>query len=269
MSENKEKKIKLEEIENPALVYAMYEMKEKKTREAEGRFLSQLKQAVFITPATVEIKGEDGEYHVAEDSSQTGDTRIQFMMLSNADKETYLPAFTSMDELRKWRKESKIQTVVCRFDQYVNIIATDPEGPKGLAIDPFGSNIMLSRQLMESIKNAVDKKLANQVYIAELKERPEKLEAVLKEFFDKEGTVDKAYLQLMRRGENVSILLIVDNRFPEGASEEEIKAIRKTLFDSIAEAAKPELNGQALSIAGFSDDFGKKAVNDREPFYTR
>ena len=53
------------------------------------------------------------------------------------------------------------------------------------------------------------------------------------------------------------------------ASEEEIKNIRKTLFDSIAEKIKPALNGRPFSIAGFSDEFGKKAVENREPFYTR
>ena len=137
MSENTEnKKIKLDEIENPALVYAMYEMKDKKTKEAEAKFISELRRAIFITPAIVEVKGEDGEFRVADDSSQKGETRIQFMMLQNDQKEKFLPAFTSMEEVRKWRKEERFQTVVCKFDQYINIVASDPEGPKGLAIDP-------------------------------------------------------------------------------------------------------------------------------------
>ena len=270
MSENTEnKKIRLDEIENPALVYAMYEMKDKKTKEAEAKFISDLRRAIFITPAIVEVKGEDGEFRVAEDSSQKGETRIQFMMLQNDKKERFLPAFTSMEEVRKWRKEERFQTVVCKFDQYINIVASDPQGPKGLAIDPFGSNILLARELLEGLKKAIDDKNNTQVFIADLKEHPEELESTLKDFFDEDGTVGQAYLQLMRRGDDVSYLLIVDNDFPENASEEEIKSIRKTLFDSIAEKIKPILNGRPFSIAGFSDEFGKKAVENREPFYTR
>ena len=270
MSENTEnKKLKLDEIENPSLVYAMYEMKDKKTKEAEAKFITELRRATFITPAVVEVKGEDGEFRIAENSSQKGDTRIQFMMLQNDKKERFLPAFTSMEEVRKWRKEERFQTVVCKFDQYINIVASDPEGPKGLAIDPYGSNILLSRELLEGLKKAIDEKNNSQVFIADLKEHPEDLESSLKEFFDEDGTVEKAYLQLMRRGEEVSFLLIVDNDLPEDSSEEEIRNIRKTLFDSIAEKIKPVLKGRPFSIAGFTDEFGKKAVENKEPFYTR
>ena len=48
------KRLKPSEIENPALVYAMYEMKEKKTQEAEAKFISELRKATFISPAIIE-----------------------------------------------------------------------------------------------------------------------------------------------------------------------------------------------------------------------
>ena len=76
-------------------------------------------------------------------------------------------------------------------------------------------------------------------------------------------------MQLMKRGETVSFLLIVDHDIPDGASDEEIKNIRKELFDKIANISKPNLKGMALSIAAFADDFGRKAVDNKFPFYTR
>lgn len=267
--ENNEKKIKLEEIENPALVYAMFEMKQKKTKEAEAKFISELRKAIFITPAIVEVKGEDGEFRPAQGPQQPGETRIQFMMLKNEDGSTFLPAFTSMEEVKKWRKEDVIQTVVCRFDQYINIVCSDENGPKGVAIDAFGSNILLSRTLIESLKKAMDEKKNTEVYIRDVPERQVEIEEVLTGFFNENGTVDKAYLQLMKRGESITLLLIVDNDLPEDASAEEIHNIRKTLFDTIAEKVKPVLKGKGFTIAGFDDEFGKKAVTGREPFYTR
>lgn len=267
--QNEKKRVKVSEIENPALVYAMYEMKEKKTREAEGKFIAELRKATFISPAIVEVKGADGEYKVVDSSSEKGDTRIQFMMLSTEDESRFLPAFTSMDEVRKWRKEEKLQTVICNFDQYMKIITSDNEGPKGLAIDPFGSNILLSRELLQGLRKAVEEQEKSQVYIADVKEHPEELEAALTEFFEENGEVEKAYMQLMKRGETVSFLLIVDHDIPEGASKEEIKKIRGELFDKIANISKPKLKGMGLSIAAFADDFGRKAVDNKFPFYTR
>lgn len=267
--QNEKKIIKVDEIENPALVYAMYEMKDKKTKEAEAKFISELRKATFITPAIVEIKGADGEFKVAASSAERGDTRIQFMMLTTESGSKFLPAFTSMDEVRKWRKEEKLQTVICNFDQYINIITSDPEGPAGVAVDPFGSNLLLSRELLQGLKTALEAQENNQVYIADVKEHPEELETALTEFFEENGKVEKAYILLMRRGQNVSLLLIVDHDIPEGAGEEEVKSIRRELFDAIAEVSKPKLKGQPLSIAAFADDFGRKAVDNKFPFYTR
>lgn len=267
--QNEKNFIKVSEIENPALVYAMYEMKEKKTREAEGKFISELRRAKFISPAIVEVMGPDGEYKVADNSSKRGDTRIQFMMLTTESGARFLPAFTSMDEVRKWRKEEKLQTVVCNFDQYIRIVTSDAEGPSGIAIDPFGSNILLSRELLEGLRKAIEEQQKTQVYVADVKEHPEELEKALTEFFDENGQVEKAYMQLMKRGETVSFLLIVDHDIPDGASDEEIKNIRKELFDKIANISKPNLKGMALSIAAFADDFGRKAVDNKFPFYTR
>lgn len=263
------KRPQLSEIENPALIYAMYEMKEKKTQEAEGKFISELRKATFISPAIIEVQDENGNYKIADGSpAKGGETRVSFMMLNAEDGTKFLPAFTSMDEVRKWRQEEKLQTVVTKFDQYINIVGSDPNGPAGVVIDPFGSNIILQRPLIEGLKSAIDQR-NQQVAIADLKEHPEELEKTLSEFFDEKGNIEKAYMQLMRRGNDVSLLLIVDHDIPEGTSDEQLKVLRKELFDSIAETAKPVLKGQAFSIAAFTDDFGKKAVDNKFPFYTR
>lgn len=264
------KRPQLSEIENPALIYAMYEMKEKKTQEAEGKFISELRKATFISPAIIEVQDENGNFKIADGTpSKGGETRVSFMMLTTEEGTKFLPAFTSMDEVRKWRGEEKLQTVVTKFDQYINIVGSDPNGPAGVVIDPFGSNIILQRPLIEGLKAAIDQKKNDQVFIAEPKEHPEELEKILSEHFDEIGNVEKAYMQMMRRGDTVSFLLIIDHDIPEGTDEEGIKSIRKNLFDDIANTAKPHLNGMALSIAAFADDFGKKAVENKFPFYTR
>lgn len=134
MSENKIDK--LEDIKNIALLDAIKEMKDKKTKEAEASFISELKKANLITPANIDVNAEDGKQ------------RINFILLSNDKGDVYLPAFTSMDELKLWRKDEKTQAVVCKLEQYIGIILSNPNGPKGLVIDAFGENILLSRQFL-------------------------------------------------------------------------------------------------------------------------
>ena len=264
------KRLKPSEIENPALVYAMYEMKEKKTQEAEAKFISELRKATFISPAIIEVKDENGEFVIADESKPSnGEVRVSFMMLSSEDGTKYLPAFTSLDEVRKWREEEKLQTVVGNFDRYINFVASDPNNISGVVIAPFGSNIILSNQLIGGLKSAIDEKNNTQIYISDLKKHPENLENALIDFFKENGTIEKAYIQMMKRGETVSFLVIVDHDIPDGTTDEQLKELRNNLFETIAQAAKPHLEGMSLSIAGFTDEFGKKAVENREPFYTR
>ena len=178
------KRLKPSEIENPALVYAMYEMKEKKTQEAEAKFISELRKATFISPAIIEVKDENGEFVIADESKPSnGEVRVSFMMLSSEDGTKYLPAFTSLDEVRKWREEEKLQTVVGNFDRYINFVASDPNNISGVVIDPFGSNIILSNQLIGGLKSAIDEKNNTQIYISDLKKHPENLENALIDFF--------------------------------------------------------------------------------------
>lgn len=150
--------MELGEIKNPALVSAMKTMKETNTREAQAQFMAELKNATFLTPALVEVKNENGECTYQVEAAPNQDSRLIMMMLENANGDKYLPAFTSMEELLKWRKEEAFQVVICNFEKYMNIIAKDPNGPKALVIDGYGVNIMLERDFIVGLKQAIDAK---------------------------------------------------------------------------------------------------------------
>ncbi len=252
---------KISEISNPQLIEAMTELKEKQTQEAEKKFMEELGRARFLSPAIIKVKDENGEYQPAkEGKADPENTQINFMMLSNPDGKHFLPAFTSLEEVRKWRKEENLQTVVTAIDNYMSIITSDQNGPEGLVIDPFSSNIIMPRGLFESMKAASSKQNDQKIMLGEPKEYPEGLVNALTKFFDENGHVEKAFLQMMKRGETVSILLIVDYDQTED---------RRTLFDAIASNAKNYLDGFSISIASLSDGFGSKAAENKFPFYTR
>lgn len=268
MDENKRPDIR--KIENPDLIEAIENLKkDSQNKENEIAFVAQLRKAVFISPAIIEVKDDNGEFHRLEaEKADPENTRINFMMLSQKDGKTFLPAFTNLNELKKFREDEKLQTIVTNFEQYLSIICSDDKGPDGFVIDPFGSNLIMPRELLKALFNA-EKKMneehKNQVLLGDAKEYPEDLLDALKNFFDENGTVENAYIRMLRKGNEVSFLFIVDYDDCEDKDEK----VRKELFDAIAECAKEFRKGLGISIVSVADDFGKQAIENKLPFYTR
>lgn len=251
----------IQPIKNPDLVKAMQELKQVHSKENEVKFLEELKKARFISPAIIEEKDENGNFVKTEGKPKDpNNTRINFMMLSVKDGKRFLPAFTDVEELRKWRKEQKVQTVITTFDHYMAMILGDPEGPAGFVINPFGENIIMQRELLEQLREA--QKTNEKVMIGEPKEFPQNMADALTSFFDEKGTVNRAYLQMMKRGSAITYLVVVD--FDTQAQD------KKELFDAIALTVKPFLHdGLGLSVASYSDSFGSKVAANKEPFYNK
>lgn len=260
------KKVTLNELDNTELVRAMKDVKAKKSREAELDFVRILGQAVLLTPAIVSENSVEGKQH------------IQFMTLKTQEGRHILPAFTSREELAKYHNDAVLQPVICKLEQYIDMI-TSEGGPYALVIDPFGENIIISREILKKIKNgeeysANDNEDNNKIRIADLKEQPKELVNILKEFFDEEGTVKQAYLQAMKKGDSTGFVLVVDNSFPKVASKEEHDRLRKDLFDRIAERVKPsflteEYAGLDFSITEYASDLGREIAEGREAFYIK
>lgn len=268
MDENKRPDIR--KIENESLIEAIVNLKkDPQNKQNEIAFVAELRKAVLISPAIIEVKDENGEFKRLEaDKADPKNTKINFMMLSQKDGKTFLPAFTKLEELTKFREDEKLQTIVTNFDQYLSIICSDEKGPDGFVIDPFGENLIMPRELLMALFNASRKmndEHKDQFMLGDAKEYPQDLIDSLKDFFEENGTVENAYIRMMRKGNEISFLIVVDY----DNCEEKDEAVRKELFDAIAEHAKDFRKGLGISVASIADDFGKQAVENKFPFYTR
>lgn len=263
-----------EKIENPTLVQAMNELKENRTRELHEKFVSELQKSKLYSPVLIE-----GETEVKVGFSDIDDIvkkqkkRVQFLAIESAEKESYIPAFTSREEVEKGISDSN-HFVAVPFDAYVEVVKNSSEELKGIVIDPYGANVILPRQFFVTFKKVADNKADGPIMMAELKERPAELEQALKEILDAEGTIEKAYLQLMKRGETVNLVLVVDNKFPEGVSDEELETLRKNLYDRIGEKTRPAFEKIGLEtdhffIVDYHNEVGAAMTEGREPIYTR
>lgn len=261
------------ELENSTLIQVMNELKEKRTNELQEKLISELQKAKLFSPAEIESKDVvTAQYSDINDIVKEHNGRVQFLAIESVDKERYIPAFTSKEEVEKGLKNSN-QFVAVPFDAYVDVMNHSSEELKGVVIDPYGANVILPRQFFVTFKKKVND--ANgPIMMADLKKRPPELEQVLKECFDEEGTIEKAYLQLMKRGETVNLVLVVDNKFSEEVSGDELEKLRKSLYDRIGEKTKPafEKIGMATDhffIVDYQSEVGAAMAEGREPIYTK
>ena len=77
-------------------------------------------------------------------------------------------------------------------------------------------------------------------------------------YFDKEKSVDKAFLLWMVRGEEGSYLLILD-------SKEE----PNSLYPRVGKFCIRFLRDKMLDMVSADSDFGKNAIREHKPFYER
>lgn len=77
-------------------------------------------------------------------------------------------------------------------------------------------------------------------------------------FLKRQKNVNAAYLQLMKKEEEYSYLIIVD-----------FSGDKKEVFGGIYQAAQPHMNGMFIDMVPFDSDFGRNATVNVEPFYKR
>ena len=152
------------QVANPLLIGAMELMKAEPTSEHNITLVNELLKAKFMSPATIIPEpemDEEGNPKIVDGS------QIRFSMVTTPGGESFIPAFTDQDEVNKWKKirdqqrtekdlESKTHLVVLTFDDYVNMLfnkaaGTGEKGIAGIAVNPLGNNLVLSRETVQAI----------------------------------------------------------------------------------------------------------------------
>lgn len=135
-------------------------------------------------------------------------------------------------------------------------------GPyEGFVINPFGENILIDRDMMETIQYFViqmDK--GEKVMIGVPSEYPdEMIAAVQKRLRELDGVMSAYLLLMIRNDHDQSFLMVIE-------TEEETNPV----FAQIAETATPFLKkDQKLDFITLQEPFGQSAVKGQSPFYRR
>lgn len=135
-------------ITNPMLTGAMELMKSSDTIEHREMFVGEMLHAKFLSPVVIDPLPEADENGISKIGK---DARIQLPMLTAPDGKHFFMAFTDLDELQKWNKESGQQIFGFEFADYVGMLRNAKETCNGFVINPYSHNVVLPSEFVEAI----------------------------------------------------------------------------------------------------------------------
>lgn len=249
-------------VTNPELVDAINKFQDSPDRDKEKIFLEELAKAHFLAPVFIKpapkSENEDNTVTLKED------TIISFQMITDAEGDNFLLVFTDWEELGKWKKEENQQTMIVTFDDLATMVMGGGAANKGFALNPYGQNIIMSKETINSMKNpkqvqehVIEKDTT--VTIGTPANYPYELAEAIKRHSKKTKEIKKVYLFLMVKDSEESFLLVVD-----------FVGDRKKIFDGIAEAGIPYLKkGQFIDLVPASDETWRNSTKGEKPIYKR
>ena len=140
-------------VSNPMMVGSIELLKAEDTPEHRQMFLDELQKPKCLSPVVIDpvpVPDENGRVTIARDA------KVQFPMLSTEDGRKFFMAFTDWTELKRWRDEENQQTFAMNFDDYAGmLLRKDAQGnispALGFVINPFGGNIVVTREMVASM----------------------------------------------------------------------------------------------------------------------
>ena len=255
-------------ITNPELVEALKLLHQENTPPHQGKVLDLvLNRAVFLAPAVVTPAPQRPGQPKGQNQAA-----IQFQLITTKDGRPFFPAFTDMEELRKFLGQRKLQAVTLRFDDYVSLVQRN-EKACGFVINPMGLSLTLDRKTVENLAQK-KKELAQrqpaaysqetiekdtQVMVGDPDELPQAMLDAVTEIAQARSDIRALWLRQMVRQDGVqSYIIVVDHT---GKQEE--------VFEAIAQAARPHCGSLPVDMIPYGTGFAAAATEDAQPFFQR
>ena len=146
---------------NPDLAAEVENVKEsrKAFMERQQMFDQEMFKAKYMTPVLITPEpevDEDGNIKLAEGSKIS----MQILPIKNQDMKGIMMAFTDSKEFQKWEKAAGMHTLSITMQEIIGNVLKDPK-IAGVAINPFGANVIVPRERMEiMVKAAMNQKQA-------------------------------------------------------------------------------------------------------------
>ena len=126
------------------------------TPDHRNMFVTEMTNASFLAPALIDPEPVEKEGKL----TITGNSKIQFPMLSAPDGKKFFMAFTDASEYEKWQEKTRhLPTFALKFDDYVAMLFhKNSDGSTtqalGFVINPAGCNIIVPKEMIANIMEA-------------------------------------------------------------------------------------------------------------------
>ena len=246
-------------IDNPELSQALEKLHLENTPENQHNALDLVvNNAHFLAPVVLAPGSDPAERKIT-----------QFQIVTSKDGRTFFPAFTDWTQLRKLCGPKDQHTLVLSFDDYASLLAVE-SSTAGFVINPLDAHpLTLEREFVTSLakqkkaREGYSKKTIQKdtpILFSEAKNCPQALLDQIRLAASPLNEVQNLYLCLMTNVDQreSSYLIIVDHSGDQA-----------TVFRTIANAARPYLEGHHVSMVSFDSEFGKSAAENVIPFFSR
>lgn len=255
-------------VTNPKLINALQSFDQQPTLEKQKYLFEQLKEAKLLAPIMVKIPDNVERNKDNSITLQQG-TTLSFFGINNANNESFFPAFTDWEELRKWQNYEDQQTLVVDLTYYQSLL-NDSKQCNGVVINPFNEGLAINRSMLETIlatdistltENEVSISEDTDVLIGSPEEYPQQLVDTIKEHLQTKAEVKSAYLRLMIQNGQQSFLIVLD--INKGIDP-------KTIFNELGEVIKPyHVKDKFIDFIPADTSFGQEAIKGEKPFYEK
>ena len=228
------------------LIKSMEQLRDNPTPEGKRQFFTELKAARFLVPSRKQDNG--------------------IAILRTQNKEVFLPAFTTKEELDKWTFPQE-RIVVMLYDTLKHIAIDNPKQISGIVINPFGKALFLRHPQLAEIDAGTEgmtlKRVEHQGKL-QLKDTTDYsfgLKTALEHLFEQEGIIRGAWiLSAKTKGENNAHKLFVID----------FDGDRKFMFPIVAKTIQPFMEpGETFELMKADDNLLALVQNIAKPIYQK
>ena len=250
----------IKEFKNEKMQAVLEKVKKDPGVDTVNEMISTLVSTRFLVPAVW-----DKEPIVTDGQTVfEANTKFQLMIVETKEHACFFPMFTSMEELKKWRKDD-VRSLVLTYDQFMPFIHMSKEDIQGIVIDPYGANRVIPSELLielqEQMKVSLETKKIKKgqtVHLRDPQEDISDLLRVLKDAAMREETIQSIYIKEKMDADNTHWFMIVE------ADLEDL-----SLFEKLSLELKPVTRGREIEFMFASAHLAQDVMANSKPVYIK
>lgn len=192
------------------------------------------------------------------------DTKFQLLVIADDQGNYYFPAFTSMEELKKWDHNNETESLIMTFEQFLPFIEMSKDDVVGIVVDPYSENVPLTCQYILDLNKDRMKDLTEHHVTSDERFNLREPVGNVEELKDNLIAVGQAHQEIkaiylkerLVKGQPSHWFIVVDMQ-PENPK----------LFQVLGESSRPFAKGKGIEFLFASTPEGQRIAHHSQAIY--